>query len=174
MNHIEKRRLNDHRKANGTEWVSPKKARKADREARNKNWVAQTRDELLQKDNAGERSATLKLVEAGVEFEREHYVMCNAAGKPRQAFIDFYVTAVPLEKRKRSCRIAVEVDGSMHNSPLAKQRDRQRDADMMRDGVVDVILRVPSHIAVRWSVDQWRSAVVSASYLPKSVVNVQG
>ena len=81
---------------------------------------------------------------------------------------------MPFEGRKRSCRIAVEVDGSIHNSPLAKQRDRQRDADMMRDGVVDVILRVPSHIALRWGVSQWRAAVVSASYLPKSVVNVQG
>lgn len=173
MNHIKERMLREHRKANGTTFVSNKQAAKLARREEGAAWVRSTRDELLRKDNLGEQKTAIALSTLGFSFEREHHVFCKVPGN-RNAFIDFYVTTVKRGEHVYHCRIALEIDGASHNSPVARAKDRARDADMMRAGVVDVILRVPSHIAIRWSAEQWRNALVSAAGLPKSVVNIQG
>lgn len=89
------------------------------------------RKRLLNKKNRGEAIAIRLLKEAGLSHERE--VPFFHRGKP--FFMDFLVH---VNERK----IAVEVDGGIHDRPDIKARDEVKDRAYKKLGWIDGVLRI--------------------------------
>jgi len=103
-------------------------------------WTLEARLRLLGKVNDAERHIESLLADLPLRYARERPIQING----RRYFVDFLVTSFgkPRARKVVKARIAIEVDGGYHFTPEQQQKDREKDAALLKTSRVWSILRI--------------------------------
>lgn len=108
---------------------------------------------LLAKKNIGEDATKALLKHITLDYERELPI----SERSSFFFIDFYIRTID----KVQVNIALEIDGSSHDSDEAKRKDRVKDKVMLRHRAVKTVLRITSNRVRSMTIGELKAALVS-------------
>ena len=117
-------------------------------------WTKDTRSKLLNKRNASEEHIRKLLAQCKALHHRERPI--EVAGK--KYFIDFLVSGVRVKAdgSLTRIRVALEIDGGYHFAKEQQDKDRAKDAALLKSTRVWSILRIKDEVAMKLSADDLR------------------